>query len=81
MSIKYWINRKYLTVITIEENRPAIKSDATMIGKDLKDECPLDASVYYHESGELFAEDIDQHMTVLPEVVTSPGGRSRCTID
>ena len=26
--------------------------------------------VFCHESGELFAEDVDQHMTILPEVVT-----------
>ena len=24
--------------------------------------------VYYHESGDLFAEDIDQHMAMLPEM-------------
>ena len=26
--------------------------------------------MYYHDGGELFAEDVDQHMAVLPEVVT-----------
>lgn len=26
--------------------------------------------VFCHESGELFAEDVDQHMAILPEVVT-----------
>ena len=28
-------------------------------------------SMYYHESGELYAEDVDQHMAVLPEIVSS----------
>ena len=26
-------------------------------------------STQYHESGELFAEDVDQHMALLPEVI------------
>ena len=30
-----------------------------------------DDSVYYHESGDLFAEDGEQHLAVLPEVATS----------
>ena len=34
---------------------------------DQEQESP-DASIYSHESGELFAEDVDQHMVVLPEV-------------
>ena len=29
-----------------------------------------DASTYRHESGELYAEDVDQHMAVLPDIVT-----------
>ena len=28
-------------------------------------------SIYYHESGDLFVEDVEQHLAVLPEVVTS----------
>ena len=27
--------------------------------------------VYYHESGDLFAKDIEQHMAVLPEMTTA----------
>ena len=34
-----------------------------------KEEVPF-ATIYYHDGGELFAEDIDQHMEVLPEVGT-----------
>ena len=30
----------------------------------------LDVAIYRHESGELNAEDVDQHMTVLPDIVT-----------
>ena len=29
-----------------------------------------DASTYRHQSGELYAEDVDQHMAVLPDIVT-----------
>ena len=29
-----------------------------------------DSSIYHHDSGDLFAEDVDQHMAVLPEVIT-----------
>ena len=36
---------------------------------DQEQESP-DASIYSHESGELYAEDVDQHMVVLPEVIT-----------
>ena len=71
MAIEYSVSESVPDSITIEENRPAIKSDVTTIGKDLKNEGSLDASVYYHESGELFAEDIDQHMADLPEIVTT----------
>ena len=28
------------------------------------------ASIYYHDGGELFAEDVDQHIIVLPKVCT-----------
>ena len=30
----------------------------------------LDVATYRHESGELYAEDVDQHMAVLPDVGT-----------
>ena len=29
-----------------------------------------DFSTYRHEFGELYAEDVDQHMAVLPDIVT-----------
>jgi hypothetical protein len=32
------------------------------------DEDPEDAAICYHEDGDLFAEDVEQHMAVLPEV-------------
>ena len=31
----------------------------------------FDVSTYRHVSGELYAEDVDQHMAVLPDIVTS----------
>ena len=37
-----------------------------------------DDSTYYHEGGELFAEDVEQHMAVLPEVTAS---KTEITID
>ena len=30
----------------------------------------METLLYYHDRGELFAEDVDQHMEVLPEVGT-----------
>ena len=33
---------------------------------------PYSTSVYYHEGGELFAEDVGHHLALLPEVATSP---------
>ena len=42
-----------------------------MIDGDAKEEEPYFPSVFYREGGELFAEDVKQHMAVLPEVVTS----------
>ena len=30
----------------------------------------LDVATYRHESGELYAEDVDQHMAVLHDIVT-----------
>ena len=30
----------------------------------------LDVATYRHESGELYAEDVDQHMAVLFDIVT-----------
>ena len=39
--------------------------------RDAKKDDPCSLSVYYHEGGELFADDIEQHMAVLLEVATS----------
>ena len=44
-----------------------VKDVLTNESEDGKPEC----STYYHESGELFAEEVDQHMAVLPEIVSS----------
>ena len=45
-----------------------IEEAARPQGNELKIE--PDLSIHRHESGELYAEDVDQHMTVLPEIVT-----------
>ena len=44
----------------------AVTIDGELIENDVPGE-----STYYHEGGELFAEDVEQHMAVLPEVTTS----------
>ena len=31
----------------------------------------LEVATYRHESGELYSEDVDQHMAVLPDIVTT----------
>jgi len=36
---------------------------------DQEKESP-DTSIFSHERGELYTEDVDQHMVVLPEVTT-----------
>ena len=43
--------------------------DKTRIDERMKKEV-LFAMIYYHDGGELFAEDVDQHMVVLPKVGT-----------
>ena len=37
---------------------------------DAKEEDPSTPSVYYHEGGELYAKDVEQHLAVLPELAT-----------
>ena len=44
--------------------------DVTIDGELIENDVP-DESTYYHEGGELFAEDVEQHMAVLPEHTTS----------
>ena len=38
---------------------------------DAKEDESCSLPVYYHKGGELFADDVEQHMAVLPEVATS----------
>ena len=48
---------------------PDVKNDGdTCPGDDRIEEAP-NVSTYLRESGELYAEDVDQHMAVLPDVV------------
>ena len=42
----------------------------TRIDERMKKEKLPSATIYHHDGGELFAEDVDQHMAVLPEVGT-----------
>ena len=44
--------------------------DNTRIDEETKKYESSSTPVYYHDGGELFAEDVDQHMAVLPEVAT-----------
>ena len=50
----------------LDDDMEAVRIDGEEMGYDAPDE-----STYYHEEGELFAEDVEQHMAVLPEVTTS----------
>ena len=42
------------------------------IGEERTEAAPPTVSTYRNESGELYAEDYDHHMVILPEVVTPP---------
>ena len=64
----------------IEAEDREVHSQATRLGDDvevvtIEDEVMErdvpDESTYYHEGGELFAEDVEQHMAVLPEITVS----------
>ena len=44
----------------------AVTIDGELIENDVPDE-----STYYHRGGNPFAEDVEQHMSVLPEVPIS----------
>ena len=46
--------------------------DIGVIGEERTEADWPSASTYHIESGEMYAEDIDQHMEILPEVVTPP---------
>ena len=50
----------------LDDDVKAVTIDGELIENDVPDE-----STYYYEGGELFAEDVEQHMAVLPVVTTS----------
>ena len=59
-----------------EEDSNAVKGEKVSTDENKTEE--HETSIHYHESGELYAEDVDQHMAVLPEI-TSP--TAEITID
>uniref|UniRef100_A0AAV1T8C1 Reverse transcriptase n=1 Tax=Peronospora matthiolae TaxID=2874970 RepID=A0AAV1T8C1_9STRA len=50
----------------LDDDLKAVTIDGEVMENDVPGEL-----TYYHEGGELFAEDVDQHMAVLPEVTIS----------
>ena len=57
---------------------PDVKTDEEPFPEDNRIEEEPDVSTYRHESEELYAEDVDQHMAVLPDIVNLT---SEVTID
>ena len=55
--------------VNLAENSTEVKAEGMLTQEN--EEGTLGNSIFYHESGELYAEDVDQHMAVLPEVVSS----------
>ena len=51
------------------ENSTEVKAEGVLT--QANEEGTQGNSTFYHESDELYAEDVDQHMAVLPEVVSS----------
>ena len=51
----------------VRQEEPPAKTSPSEIDENEIAEAP----VYYHESGDMFAEDVEQHMAVLPEVAVS----------
>ena len=45
-------------------------NDVGAIGEERTEAEPPSVSMYRNESGKMYAEDVDQHMAVLPGVVT-----------
>ena len=45
-------------------------NDVVAIGEESTEVEPPTVSTYRNDSGELYTEDVDQHITILPEVVT-----------
>uniref|UniRef100_A0AAV1UQ09 Uncharacterized protein n=1 Tax=Peronospora matthiolae TaxID=2874970 RepID=A0AAV1UQ09_9STRA len=70
-------NRLSSLNVNLADNRAGMdRSEATQRSKEDKpskiDEADsAEAPVYYHESEDLFAEDIEQHLAVLPEMSTA----------
>ena len=51
-------------------NNLDVVKDGDVLTYESEDGKP-ESTTYYHESGELFAEEVDHHMAVLPEIVSS----------
>lgn len=51
-----------------KEDSNAVKGEEVSTDETKTEE--HETSIYYRESGELYAEDVDQHMAVLPEIVS-----------
>ena len=47
------------------------REDVVVTDEEMTDAEPSTVSTYLNESGELYTEDFDQHMAILPKVVTS----------
>ena len=45
------------------------RNDVVVIGEERREAEPSTVSTYRTESGEVYAEDVDQHMAILPEVI------------
>ena len=45
-------------------------NDVGAIGEERSEAEPPYVSMYRSESGEMYDEDVDQHMAILPDVVT-----------
>ena len=58
---------------------PDVKTDEEPCSEDDRIEEEPDVSTYRHKSGESNAEDVDQHMAVLPDMVC-PLPKLRLTI-
>uniref|UniRef100_A0AAV1U1G6 Uncharacterized protein n=1 Tax=Peronospora matthiolae TaxID=2874970 RepID=A0AAV1U1G6_9STRA len=73
-------NRLSSLDLNLADNRAGLdRSEATQRSEEDKpskiDEADsAEAPVYYHESGDSFAKDIEQHLVVLPEMSTSTDG-------
>ena len=55
--------------LNLAENSTEVKAEGMLTQEN--EEGTHGNSIIYHESGKLYAEDVDQHMAVLPEVAPS----------